>query len=436
MTITQSTDTFGINWQSFNIGAKETVIFLQPSATSIALNRVIGKTSSNIYGQLIANGKVFLVNPNGILFAPTAQVNVGSLVASMLNITNSDLLAGKYTFTGTKGSVTNQGNITAADGGYVILLGNQVANQGVIVANLGTVALGAGNAITMDVVGDGLVNLAVNQAAVNASVANGGTLQADGGKVIMTNQTADILTGTVVNNSGIIQAKNISINADGDVSLNGSVNMKSPNSNLNVSANRDININTAINAGSDNAAVTLQADNTGSSTGTVTFGSGSAIIQSSTGTTTIYYNPSSYVTPTDYSGKVSVGSLTAYMLVNNVTQLQNINTNLAGTYALGKDIDASATKDWNTGAGFATIGDYYNPFSGTMNGDGHVINNLYINRTGFKYASLFGGLTGTITNIGLTNESLTGGDQVGGLVGANKNRQKNTKKVYLFIVSA
>ncbi|MEN6413105.1 MAG: YDG domain-containing protein [Veillonellales bacterium] len=215
--ITQTTDKMGINWQSFNIAANEKVNFYQPGASSVALNRVLGNNASSIYGQLNANGKVFLINPNGVLFAKGAQVNVGGLVASTLSLSDKDFQTGKYNFTGNGGSVVNQGTITATDGGSVALLGGQVSNQGVIVANKGTVALGTGNAVTLDMDGDGMLSLAVNQSAVNALAENKNLMEADGGKVIMTARAADILAATAVNNSGVVRAK--SINAKNGVIL-------------------------------------------------------------------------------------------------------------------------------------------------------------------------------------------------------------------------
>ncbi|HCN88668.1 MAG TPA: filamentous hemagglutinin, partial [Oxalobacteraceae bacterium] len=161
MTINQSSQNAALNWQSFNIGQAETVKFVQPNSSSVALNRVLGADPSSILGGLSANGKVFLVNPNGILFGKGASVNVGGLVASTLNISDSDFMAGKYKFAGAgNGSVTNQGAINA-DGGYVALLGANVSNEGTINARLGTIALAAGNAITLDVAGDGLLNVKV-----------------------------------------------------------------------------------------------------------------------------------------------------------------------------------------------------------------------------------------------------------------------------------
>ena len=181
---------------------------------------MLGSDPSSILGSLSANGKVFLVNPNGMLFGQGAQVNVGGLVASTLDITDSDFMAGNYKFTGTgSGAVAQPGPINA-DGGYVALLGANVSNQGVIAARLGTVALAAGNAITLDVAGDGLLNVAVNQGAVNALVQNGGLIRADGGQVLLTAQAAGNLLQTAVNNTGVIQAQTIE-NRNGTIRLLG-----------------------------------------------------------------------------------------------------------------------------------------------------------------------------------------------------------------------
>ncbi|WP_291351517.1 filamentous hemagglutinin N-terminal domain-containing protein [Acidovorax sp. 16-64-162] len=114
MTITQTTPNVAINWQSFGVRAGESVQFVQPGSSSVALNRVIGSDPSNILGSLTANGKVFLVNPNGILFGAGASVNVGGLVASTLAISDADFMANNYKFSGAgAGSVLNQGTINA-----------------------------------------------------------------------------------------------------------------------------------------------------------------------------------------------------------------------------------------------------------------------------------------------------------------------------------
>lgn len=220
-TITQSTANAVINWQSFGIAAGQTVQFVQPGSTSVALNRVLGADPSSIMGNLSANGRVFLLNPNGVLFGSGAQVNVGGLVASTMSLSDAKFMSGDYSFTDAgNGSVVNQGNITAADGGYVALMGKSVSNQGVISARLGSVVLAAGNAVTMDVAGDGLLNVSVAQGAVNALVENGGLIRADGGRVLLTAQAAGNLLQTAVNNTGVIQAQTIG-NRNGTILLLG-----------------------------------------------------------------------------------------------------------------------------------------------------------------------------------------------------------------------
>ncbi|WP_411877317.1 filamentous hemagglutinin N-terminal domain-containing protein [Polaromonas sp. YR568] len=209
-TITQTSQNAVINWQSFGIAAGQSVQFVQPGASAVALNRVLGADPSSIMGSLSSNGKVFLLNPNGILFGGGASVNVGGLVASTLSISDANFMAGQYTLSNPgDGAILNQGTINAADGGYVALLGRNVSNQGVISARLGTVVLAAGNAMTLDVAGDGLLNISVAQGSVNALIQNGGMISAAGGSVLLTAQGAGNLLQTVVNNTGVIQAQTI-----------------------------------------------------------------------------------------------------------------------------------------------------------------------------------------------------------------------------------
>jgi filamentous hemagglutinin family protein len=207
--VNQASQNAVINWSTFNVGKGESVQFVQPNSNAVALNRVLGSDATTILGNVSANGKVFIVNPNGILFGQGSSVNTAGLVASTLDISNADFMAGRYKFSGnSSGKVLNQGDL-AAPGGYVALLGAHVSNEGTINARLGTVALAAGQAMTLDVAGDGLLNVAVDQGAVGALVQNGGLVQADGGAVILTAQAAGNLLKTVVNNTGVIEARSI-----------------------------------------------------------------------------------------------------------------------------------------------------------------------------------------------------------------------------------
>lgn len=220
-TIKQNSQMLSLNWQSFNIASNQTVNFEQPGASSIAINRVLSSTPSEIFGHLNANGQVWLINPNGILFGQSAQVNVGGLVASTLDFDNSSLGSDSRSFSGSgKGSVINQGMINAANGGYVALIGNQVSNQGVIGAQLGTVALGGGSAATLTFNGNQLVHLQVDQSTLNNLAENRQLIVANGGQVIMTAGAKDAVLASVVNNTGVVQAQTVQ-NHNGTITLLG-----------------------------------------------------------------------------------------------------------------------------------------------------------------------------------------------------------------------
>ncbi|OLF55646.1 GLUG motif-containing protein [Pseudomonas chlororaphis] len=210
MSINQHSDKLITNWNDFSVNAGEKVTFNQPGKNAVALNRVVGVNASDIQGQINSNGQVFLVNPNGVLFGQGARVNVGGLVASTKNLSDDDFKAGNYKFSGTSpAEIINNGTITAAEGGSVALLGSSVSNNGVVQAQMGRVALGAGDAFTVNFDGNNLLNLQVDGAAVNALVKNGGLLKADGGQVLMTSKTAGTMLQTVVNNQGSIEANTL-----------------------------------------------------------------------------------------------------------------------------------------------------------------------------------------------------------------------------------
>ncbi|WP_408601953.1 YDG domain-containing protein [Pseudomonas sp. PLMAX] len=222
MVIKQISDKLGINWQSFNVGPDGHVIFDQPGKDSIALNRVIGRDGSSILGKIDANGQVFLINPNGVIFGKGAEVNVGGLVASTLNISDEDFKNGNFKFKAEAGNggILNEGSLQSAEGGYIALLGKTVSNNGVIKAKMGSAALAAGGAVTLDFSGDGLINIQVDETTMKALVSNKGLIQADGGSVLMTARASNALLDTVVNNEGVIQAQTIN-NKSGRIFLDG-----------------------------------------------------------------------------------------------------------------------------------------------------------------------------------------------------------------------
>ena len=221
MTVRQSTDRAAINWESFSVGQGSSVQFVQPSATSVALNRVVGGDPSVIQGAVTANGRIFLLNPNGILFTAGSQVNVGGIVASTLALSDDDFMAGRFAFAGASSSViVNQGNITAlADGkgGVIAMIAAKVTNDGTLRAEQGSVLLAAGSKVRLDL--GGIVGLVVEQGAVDALVANGGAIVAPGGDVLLTAQAAAELASATVNSTGLIEAQTLATGERGRIRL-------------------------------------------------------------------------------------------------------------------------------------------------------------------------------------------------------------------------
>jgi filamentous hemagglutinin family protein len=214
--VNQNSQRAAINWQQFSIGANEYVQFNQPNSSSVVLNRVTGNNASSIFGSIRANGQVFLINPNGILFAPGSTLDVSSLTASTLDISNSHFMAGRYVFSRDPGSqaatVVNQGSVQVSGGGYVVLQGDYVENDGTIQATTGRVVLAAGGGarLTLDNNG-GLIDYKIDASTLArlAGVDNAGSITAQGGMVVMTADVANALTATAVNNSGLITAHSV-----------------------------------------------------------------------------------------------------------------------------------------------------------------------------------------------------------------------------------
>ena len=223
--VNQSTSSAIINWNTFNIRANESVRFNQPSSSSVALNRVTGGLGpSEIMGTLTANGRIFLINRDGILFGPGAVVNTAGFLATTNDIKNSDFMAGRYNFNipgRPDASIVNQGRITATSGGFAALVAPGVRNSGTITATLGTVALASGNSFTLDMYGDKLITLAVGDEVaakvrdvatgqpLKSLVTNDGRIRANGGRVELTAAAARTIVDSVINTRGVITANSI-----------------------------------------------------------------------------------------------------------------------------------------------------------------------------------------------------------------------------------
>lgn len=201
-----------VNWQGFSIGINEITKILQPSAVNAILNRVaLSGGQSFINGALQSNGRVFLINPNGIVFGASSRIDVAGLVASSLSMSDSDFLAGKLRFTETTGAgaVINNGTITAAAGGNVYLVAPDVQNAGVINAPNGDIVLAAGK--SAELVSDSSPYVSVKVTADTEQALNVGSLIASSGRVGM--------FGALVRNSGVAEASAAVAGPGGQISF-------------------------------------------------------------------------------------------------------------------------------------------------------------------------------------------------------------------------
>ena len=170
--IKQLSDKVVIDYQQFSIERDEKVNFIQPSASSVALNRVLGSDLSRIDGQINANGLVYLVNPNGIVFGQGSQINVGGLMASTLPVDDASLGQGELHLQGAGGKLVNAGDIRAT--GDVALVGGDISNTGTVQGR--NVALVAGDQVWVKQEGSAIAILAETPVG---TVQNTGQLQGE-----------------------------------------------------------------------------------------------------------------------------------------------------------------------------------------------------------------------------------------------------------------
>jgi filamentous hemagglutinin family protein len=219
--VTQGTSKAIVNWNSFSVNLGELVRIDQPSSSAVLLNRVIGADPSTILGQIQANGRVFLINPRGILFGQGSQVDAGSFVASTLGISNADFLGGRYSLTAgaaPPGSLVANGRISAA-GGTVALVSPDLSVGGTVDA--ARIGLASAGHVLVDVEGDGLVFFDVASQGLNARLNMLGRLQAQGGGTVDVRAQARAgFADTVLNLSGIVQAQSLGLR-NGQIMIDG-----------------------------------------------------------------------------------------------------------------------------------------------------------------------------------------------------------------------
>jgi filamentous hemagglutinin family protein len=522
-TITQIAPRIAINWPSFSSAPNETIVFNQPSTSFIALNRVTGTDPSQLMGRLLATGQVFILNPNGVLFGPSSQVNVRGLLASTLSMGDGDFMSGKYLLQGgNSGKVVNQGNLAAAEGGYVALVGESAINIGNIDARKGDVLLAAGQKVTLRLEGGSLLGYSVDMGTTKALAENGerGVISAKGGRVVLEAQTADILIKEVVNNGGLIEAQTLegkagSIKLIGDrnvakIQVGGTLDVSAPDGGdggtilasaaqlrindgaritaasasglrgvLNIEstdfviapnsgARSESSISAAVLAATlDTAAVDLYsisgtaAGNAGDLTVDAAVESGRNLLTlradrninfnaalrgdrillkygqaSDAGSGADFYFRNGARIDLPVINSVLDGffgtqkgsnpnNLRSYFVINSLGEASGnvsggtlqgmVNLGADFRYVLGRDIDANATSTWNSGAGFTPLAQ----LNGTLEGLGHDIKNLTINRASNIGLFTSIGSSGQVRNLGLTNVTIKGAEAVGALAGSS-----------------
>lgn len=208
LTVTNTPNSI-INWQGFSIAAGETTRFVQQSSSSAVLNRVVGVDPSSIMGTLQSNGRIFLLNPNGIIFGQGSRVDAAGLIASSLNMTDADFMGGRYVFNAgpTAGTVKNQGSISTTSGGHVWLIAPNAENSGIITAPNGTVTLAAGQSV--HVVDPNKPEVAVVVSAPADQAVNLGSIVAPGGRIGM--------YGAIVGHKGTINANSATRGENGSI---------------------------------------------------------------------------------------------------------------------------------------------------------------------------------------------------------------------------
>jgi len=541
-TIIQTSQKAVIDWTSFNVGQGNSLTFVTPNADGATLNRVTGTTGSIIAGQITANGSVYLINPNGIQITQTGVVNAGrGFVASTLDISNDEFMAGAGRFTGTGGTIDHRGSITVGAGGVVGLLGGSVSSTGLIMAPAGKVVIGAVTHATLDLNGGGFLQVALPEQSA---------LAADGSSALVSAQSGYEATRNTVNLDGLssssVSGRNGDIVLGGKISVDsdagdaGSIIVMGANTRANgelsaratgaagkggfieTSGNHvdftglrvdtraangatgtwlvdptDLTIDAAAastiqsNLATTNVTLETYLSGAPSGPGVASEGAGDIIVNSaiSWGANTLTLNAANSIkvnavltasgsaglalnygdtkgvlaatplagagldfglTSSGFTGRVDFtgGSnsfavngqgytiITALGAAGSTTglDLQGINGALGGFYALGANIDASATSGWNSGRGFDPLGATNatgggQGFTGSFLGLGHTVSNLTVNRIEAAYAGLFGrtSATASIGNVGLVNASISangdanasgGSTGVGGTAGA------------------
>lgn len=263
---------FNNNWNTFDVPSAKTVDFNFSQSGQVSVNRVVGNQVSQILGKITESGsagKVFLLNPHGIMFGKDSSVNLGSFTASTADLTSADFEKGIYKFEqgSIPSSIINEGTIKVSDEGFVALMAPVLKNTGTIEAQQGTIGLVSGNKYTLTTGSGQDVSIKVDEALSNSLVDskevtlinNSGTIKADGGSIILSSKAMDDVIQNAVNNEGIISANSVTetngqiilgnINIDTDKSVWNNENIQAAGGNIRINSGSLVN-NATIDASS------------------------------------------------------------------------------------------------------------------------------------------------------------------------------------------
>ena len=483
--INQSSNKAVINWQDFSIKSNETVNFNQPNQNSITLNRVIGNEKSIIDGALNANGQVWLINSNGVLFGKNAKVNTAGIVASTKDISNEDFNKGDYNFKGnSNASIVNEGEIKSLSNTHATFIANSVTNKGIIEVHKGTINLVGASDVTFSLNDNKVVNLKVNKGVLDALVENNNLLIANGGNVYLTTNAKNELLKGVVNNSGIIEANSLDdlgqqseviiFAHGGTANISGTINAKggfveTSGKNLNVTneskivakewlidpvnvtidnsngtvGNEKVGATIIQNSLNSGTSVTIQADNDINVNETILYAKSELSLNAGndininkqidvtgTGGLSLVYAQASGNTTGDYNVNAKVNLANGTTFKTKKGSDGEINWTVVTANDFYTTLNANISGNYVLGKdlilngtnNWTAIGDNSNKFTGKFDGLGHTISNLNIDKSSVDYQGLFGYTNNAlIRNIGLVDVNVTGHSLVGGLVGVNNN---------------
>ena len=394
LTVNQSSNKLINSWNSFNVGASAKVVFNQPDASSIALNRVTSGSPTEIFGQVTANGQLVLVNPAGLTVGGTGQVNAASVIASTLDISDSNFNAGKLSFErgSATGEVNNQGSILSANGS-TILLAPVIRNTGTTHAMSGNVVLANANKLTLD-------NHAVtfNQAlSIAGLIQNTGTIRADrmsttNGRVLLLGDKTRVRSSVQL--AGVLNANAVEVSAK-TVEVIGTLDS---NASTSMNAAGSIYINGTVNMSGNSQLVSLT--------------------HATTADNGYFLGENGKISMPGASNAFQVNGK-SFSLIQTLEQLQAIGSStatLADNYVIVNDIDASNTASTS----FNPLGSSTRAFTGSINGLGNTVKNLNINKPSLDNVGLVGyAIGGQLKNIRLTDVNIIGRNHVGGLVGSS-----------------